>query len=225
MRSPNPRRRRPAQASTSASNPPASSLAMPRVHVAADGSERGSWQREAPVAPRAARCPCRCSRPVQTAPTRPTRRRDPRGKGGDVEARSRPADLPAAGTPPRASPSGSSTGRSFALCTARSASPRRSASSSSLTNWRLLSSPATGACCESIAGRRDDDDLGARAGRAKPVRHGLRLPQREPAAARGDSEHAGRRQRRRAPGTSGSPRSAGVSPSLLLSSGLPCHRG
>ena len=143
MRSPNPSRRRPAHASTSASNPPASSLAsrvstLPRIGANVAPPRRG------------ASCAARRTLPVPMiapAPSRSSASETDRGScGRGSTSPSRASSLGRHAATP--SPSGSSTGRSFALCTARSASPRRSASSSSFTNCRLLSSPATGVCWE-----------------------------------------------------------------------------
>ena len=87
----------------------------------------------------------------------------------------------AAATP---SPSGSTTGRSFALCTARSTSPRRQRVFELLHELALAVVAGNGPVLRPIAGRRDDDDLAPRRQQhaADPRR---RAPARVPAGCRG----------------------------------------
>ena len=102
MRSPNPSRRRPAQASTSASNPPASSLArrvstLPRMGANVAPGEERRQLRHPPHAARAdGRAPS-ASRASGVGHGRP-------GSRAVGEARSRPGHLPAAGRRRRSAP-------------------------------------------------------------------------------------------------------------------------
>ena len=133
---PRPRRFRPATASTRASYLAAIQFLQPRVHVAADRRERGAREERR----RAARCGgrCRCRSP---------RRPGARSSVGEIDvscrrprtaaAPARRADPPAADTRRRRGRPGRPTDMSLALWTARSTSPRSSASSISLTNSPL----------------------------------------------------------------------------------------
>ena len=108
---------------------------QPRVHVAADRREA------APAESAAASWAIRRTLPVPMTGASSEMRRARRQV---ADARSRRAARarragPRAAAPPRPrEPSGSSDGMSFALWTARSTSPRRSASSISLTNRRFV---------------------------------------------------------------------------------------
>ena len=123
---------------------PGIELGQAGIDVAANGRERrpGEERCELRHPPHAAGS--RWWRPVQPCEGVGQGRRGREASGSTIPSRASSRGRQAA----TVSPSGNSTGRSFALWTATSASPRRSASSSSFTNWRLLSSPGTDACCD-----------------------------------------------------------------------------
>ena len=151
MRDANPSRRSPAAASTSASCSPSSSLRsrvsrLPRIGVnRAPGNSRVS-------------CAMRRTLPVPIDGDLAERGHELVDRVATVRPRlvcavARTGSTTASrgssrgSTPAIASPSGSTAGMSLLLCTARSISPRSSASSISLTNSRLPPTSDSGASC------------------------------------------------------------------------------
>ena len=91
-----------------------------------------------------ARCSCRCG-PIVRARPRAPRRSPAEGRRPGNTMTSRGSSR--SSTAPMASPSGRTAGMSLQLCTAKSTSPRSSASSISLTNRRLPPTSDSGASC------------------------------------------------------------------------------
>ena len=184
MRDANPSRRIPADASTSASNSPASSLrrrvsTLPRI---------GREARAPAGASRAARSGERCPVPIAArcrVPQGP--RRDPLAMN-PLRARSRRADPRAAGPPATVRPSGSTADMSFALCTARSIAPPSSASSISLTKSRLPPASESGASWSLSPDVLIVTSSAVATAILDEPRDGPRLPERELAAARPDPQ-------------------------------------
>ena len=170
-------------------------LAKPRVEVAANRQEASvrKQPRQLRDAPHAARAD-RGRRPqsaIVTAVVDIVESGSPDPALAGSGAPPRRAGLPAATTAAIVRPSGSTTGMSLLLWTARSISPRRRASSSSLTKRRFPPASESGASC-----RRSPEVLIVTSRHVRPVASrnpggdGVGLPQRKLAAAGADSELA-----------------------------------
>ena len=154
----------------------------------ASNARAGKQPRQLRDAPHAARADRR--RPARAQRVRCLDRRlgdRPRAVRPTRAARPRRADPRAAARRRSSRPSGSTAGMSLLLWTARSISPRSSASSISLTNSRLPPTSDSGASCS-----RSPDVLmmtirqGGPPASAMRAATALRLPQRELAAARAE---------------------------------------
>ena len=195
----NPSRRRPAAARTSASCSPASSLRsrvsrLPRIGVNRAPGKQPRQLRDAADAAGADRRraaeqrheifervdgPAKAGHDVGVCPASAGRATPPHRAGPR-----------AAAPPPMASPSGRTAGMSLLLCTARSISPREQRVLDLLDEQPLAADLRERRILQPIAGGLDDDDARhggpPRGGDARG--DGVRLPQRELAAARSEPE-------------------------------------